>query len=459
MKRILLSLLTILLLGDFSFAQTNQLDSLKTTFTNHKIRDSIRFEAGLDAFTLLFKQNLDSARVMGNEVLKFAQIKESKQWEATAFRLIGNTYAVQGNYKEALKLFLNSHDLLKQISDEKGMSTTFNNIGTVFYELGDYPKALDYLLEGLKLAEKLNDKSSLARVTNNLGNVFIRQENNEKALEFYTYSLRIKEELGNKRTLTNAYNNIGLVYTNLGNYDKALQSLKTSALISNEIGDKMSLTRAYNNIGEVYNLQSNFTKSLEYLDLSIQIKKEIGDKEGLASAYLYRGRSYLYQKRHRLAIVDCELSLQLGEEMGVLIMTKEACNCISNAWEALGNTKKALYYYKLSVSAKDFLFNNEKTQEINRQELQYQYDKQQLADSIAFHRQKAEQELIFEKNLSKQRNKFNLIVFGGLGLLVLGGVYWNSRRKSIKLAQEREVIHKLKQVDQLKDQFLANTSH
>ena len=91
--------------------------------------------------------------------------------------------------------------------------------------------------------------------------------------------------------------------------------------------------------------------------------------------------------------------------------------------------------------------------------MQYQFEKQQLADSIAFNNQKAAQELQFVNDLNKQRNKLNLIVFGGLGLLIIGIVYWRSRQKSIKLAQERHVINKLKQVDQLKDQFLANTSH
>lgn len=458
MKRVFI-IIAVLLLGNFSAGQNNKLDSLKQAFVNPKIQDSIRFEAGLDAFMILFRQNLDSARAMGNEVLKFSQQNKNLKWEATSYRFIGNTYAVQGNFKEALKLFISSHDLLEQLSDEKEMSTTLNNIGTVYYELGDYPKALDILLDGLKLSEKLKDTTNLARVTNNLGNVFLRQGNNEKALEYYNYSLELKKVIGNKYALANAYNNVGLVYTNLEDHDLALENLLKSAQLAEEVNHKMSMTRAFNNIGQIYNIKGDFNKALEYLNESIKIKTEIGDKEGLASSYIYRGQNYLYQGKYANAKNDCQKSLNLAVEMGALIVQKESCNCLSSAWEALGNSKESLRYYKQYVRTRDSLFSNEKTEEIVSREMQYQFDRQQMADSIAFHKEKAEQELLYEKNINKQRNKFNLIVFGSLGLLILGAVYWNSRRKSMKLAREREMVLRLKQVDKLKDEFLANTSH
>ena len=443
-----------------SFSQTSKLDSLKTIFENSKTVDSLRFEAGLDAFMLYFRQDLDSAKVFGAKILEFSKEKSNKKWEATAQRFIGNTYAVQGDYQEALNYFLKSHELHTQLSDRKAMATTLNNIGTVYYELGNFTRALDYLLEGLKISEDIEDKENLARLTNNLGNVFTRQKNHEKALEYLTYSLDLKKEIGNKRTLVHAYNNVALVYTNLDQFDLALNNLKKSAELAEEVDDKRGLTRAYNNIGELYNRQGKYDEALTYLNKGIEIKKQINDNEGLISAYLYRGGGvYLNTNKYSLAKLDCEKSLELAERMGVLIAIKESCECLSKVWENLGDYNRSLQYYKQSIQAKDSLFNSEKTQEITRQEMQYQFEKQQLADSIAFNKEKAEQELRYTEDISKQRNKVNLVIFTTIGLLVVGGIYWRSRQKSIKLKQEREVISKLKQVDKLKDQFLANTSH
>ncbi len=442
-----------------SFGQTHKIDSLKHVFLSEDTTDSLRFNAGREAVIGLFRSNLDSARVFGQDVLKFAESRKNKGWEASSLRLIGNTYAIQGRFREALKYFTGSHDLLIKLSDKKGMATTYNNIGTVHYELGNFPIALSNLLKGLKIAEEIDDKTNQARLTNNLGNVYIRQKNQEKALEYLLYSLKLKENMGNKRTLPHAYNNVGLVYTNLEKYDLALSHLLKSVEISEGLGDKRSSTRAYSNIGELYGKQGQFLKAREYFNKSIEIKESIGDQEGLISAYLYRGGSYLNTKNYVQAKENCEKSYELAKDMSVLIAKKESCECLSKAWEKLGSSKKALHYYRLSIQAKDSLFNKEKTQEITRQDMQYQFEKQQLADSMAFNKQQAAQELKFVNDLNKQQNKLNLIVFGGLGLLLIGIVYWRSRQKSMKLAQERNVINRLKQVDQLKDQFLANTSH
>ncbi len=445
--------------SSISFGQTKKLDSLKNTFSNKEVDDSLRYEAGLGAYMILFRQNLDSARVLGNEVLKFSDSKNNKKWRATSLRFLGNSYAVQGNFHEALKYFEKSHTILTKLVDKKGMATTYNNIGTVYYELGNYPKALENLLKGLKISEELNDKVNLGRLTNNLGNVFLRQKNNEKALRYYEYSLKLKKELGNKFSLTKAYNNVGLVYTNLKDFESALFNLDKCAEISEEINDKKSLTRAYGNIGAVYNLQGKFYDALDYFNKSIQIKESINDREGLVSQYLYRGKTYLSIKNYLFATKDCQKSLDLAKEMGLLLEEKESCACLSKAWEQLGNFNKSLKFHKLYNEAKDSLFNNDKTQEITRYEMQYQFDKQQLADSIAFNKEKAAQELQFVNDLNKQQNKLNYIIWGTIGVFLIGGIYWRSRQKSIKLQQERNVISKLKQVDLLKDQFLANTSH
>ncbi|MFG6687775.1 tetratricopeptide repeat protein [Mariniflexile sp. HNIBRBA6329] len=458
MKRKLF-IFTLFILCHLTHSQTPQLDSLKNTFKNNKIADSIRFESGLDAFMVLFRQNLDSARGFGNQVLKFSQERNKKQWEATILRFLGNTYAYQGNFVKAIKFFNDSYTILEVLNDSKGMAVVLNNIGTSYYELGNFPKAISDELTALKLSEKVKDSANIARVTNNLGNVFLRQNNQDKALEYYSYSLKIKEKLGDKQGVMHTYNNIGLVNNKKGDYDKALKNFQKCIELATELDDIRFLTSTYNNMGELYNLKGDHREALNYLNKSVNIKLSINDREGLLSAYLERGGTYLYLKDYVKAKADCENSLDISYETGTLLVQKLSCECLSTAWENLGNYNKSLQYLKQSQIAKDSLFNNEKAQEITRQEMEYQFERQKLADSIAFTKEKAQQELLYAENLSKQRNKVNLVIFGTIGLLIIGGVYWRSRQKSVKLKQEREVINKLKQVDQLKDQFLANTSH
>lgn len=449
--------LTVSIIG----AQDKRLDSLMTVWQNTSLQDSVRFEAGYDVFILRFRQNLDSARTFGKTLLEYSQNTKNLEWETTSTRLIGNTYAVQGKFEEALGWFNQSLELSQTLGSQKDIATTTANIGTIHYELGNYTQAITFLLDALKISESLDDKAGLSRVTNNLGNVFIRQEDNEKALEYYTRSLQLKQELNNPRSLPAAYNNISLVYSNQKKYDKALDYLMQSVSASEKVDDKISLSRAYNNIGALYNQmeQPKPDKALEYLNKGLQMKTLIGDNEGLATSYVYRGKAYLLKKRFRRAQKDCAEGLRRAEEMGALLLQKEACECLTAAWEGIGRPNKSLEFYKQLTVLKDSLFSQNKTEEITRKELQYQFEKEQLADSIAFHKKQTAQQVAFERDLSKQRSRYYIFLFGGLGLLLFGGIYWYTRQKSKELKKEREVVHRLKQVDQLKNQFLANTSH
>ncbi len=459
MKRFLQIIISSIVLFQLVQGQDPKIDSLRSIWNNNQLPDSVRFECGMDLFMIKFRTNLDTARTFGMELIEFAGNRDSLLWEATATRLVGNTYAIQGKYQQALETFTKSHQLLKSTDDEISKATTLSNIGTVHYELGNYTEALKNLLKALSVYARFEDKPGLSRVTNNIGNVYLRQKNDEKALEYYTYSLSIKEELNLKNTLPSAYNNIALVYSNLEQFDKALENMMTSAELAREIGDQRAYTRAYSNIGDIYNRLGQYNEALEYLNSSIRSKLELQDNDGLAAAYLYRGQSYLFLTNYQRARNDCKRSLDLGRTMGAAMLVKEACACLSKAYEGLGDPKTALAYFKQSVITGDSLINREKTEEITRQEMRYEFEKQQLADSIAYHKERAEQELAFEKDLNSQRNKFNIIVFGGLALLIIAGIYWRSRQKDKKLQRERAMVSRLKQIDQLKDQFLANTSH
>lgn len=67
-------------------------------FENEQLDDSVRFEAGIDLLRTQFRTNLDSARSTGFKLVEFAESIDNLNYLATAYRLIGNTYAVQSRF-------------------------------------------------------------------------------------------------------------------------------------------------------------------------------------------------------------------------------------------------------------------------------------------------------------------------------------------------------------------------
>ena len=391
------------------------------------------FEDLRKEYTQQFRIDLDSARSIALEMLKLSKSKADQNQEATAYKLIGNSYAVQANFEKANEYFYKSRDLLIELKDEQSLTTIYNNIGTVFYELGNYPPAQEFLLKSLRLAEKFKDHKSAARTYNNLGNIHSDLSNTDKALEYYKKSLELKIELNQKNRLPAAYNNIGLIYSKMNQHKLAIEYLNKSADIAKEIEDPRSESRAYTNIGAEFTRQEEFNKALQFLNQSIQIKKGINDQDGLASAYLYRGENYLKTRQYNKAISDCSLSLQKAETSGAANLQKEASKCISLSLEKQGKHQQALTYYKRFNLMSDSLFNKNKAQEITRNEMNYQFEKQQLADSIAFHKLQTSQQVAYERELNSQHKKFYITLIVSLLIIAFMGILYWRYKQNLKL--------------------------
>lgn len=420
-------------------AQENRSDSLRQVLNDVEQPDSIRFEAGRGYLMFQFRTDLEAARNTGAQLLGLATQLGDRTREATAHRLIGNTYAVQSRYEQALEAFLTSHKILQALGDEKGLATTSGNIGTVFYEMGNYLQAQAYLLEGLRLAEKLNDEPAMSRTLNNLGNVYVDQMDNEQALVYYERSLKLKEKLGDRRRLPAAYNNLGLTHTNLRNHIKAVQNLDKSIEIAKEVGDIRGEARATSNLAVEYSLVGAHEAALKKFNESIRLQTQVNDEDGLAASYHVRGKNYLQMKQYERARQDCMRSLTMAEKSGAMNLQKVSCGCISTALEAQGKYKASLTYFQRYQALTDSLFNREKTQEITRAALNYEFEKQQLADSVTFHKMQTEQQVAYERDLAREHRKFFIVLI--ISLIIIGFLaflYWrhNQRLKMNKLENQ-----------------------
>ena len=424
-------LVIVLLCGTklFVSGQQGKRDSLKTVFQDIQQSDSSRYEAGKQLVRLQLPVNLDSARATGTRLLSFAKQVGNKSWEASVHKWIGITYAEQGRFSKAHEYFFSSHELFQALDDQPALATSFNNLGTVFYEMGNYARAQEYLLQSLKMAETFNDDNAASRAYNNLGNVHSDLKNNEKALEYYQNSLRLKEKLGYKSRLPAAYNNIGVIHTELRHHELAVQHLEKSAAIAQELEDKRSMTRAFSNLGVEFLRNGDFEQAVHFLNKSVAIKTAIKDVDGLAYALVYRGKVFLELQQFTAARTDCLQAWEMAKTARALNLQKEACDCLRLSYEATGDYRNAYTYTQYYARLKDSLFNKEKTQEITRAEMNYQFEKKQLADSIKYHQLQAAQQVAYERNLNTQHRKFYITLIVSLAVIgLLAFLYWKYRQ-------------------------------
>ncbi|MDG2228385.1 MAG: tetratricopeptide repeat protein [Flavobacteriales bacterium] len=444
----------LLLLPGLTNAQTN-LDSLWNIWNDSAQADTSKLKAMKEiSWDGYLFADPDSAFYFAQLQLDFAKEKGQKKYIANALNTQGVSFAIKGDYKEAIEYYKKSLKINEGIRDKSGVAGSLNNLGMIYYNQGDYAKAIEYYTKSLKVEDEIGDKAGIASSLNNIGNIYSDNDDNDKAMVYYMKSLKIREELEDKSGVSIALGNIGIIYKVQGDYAKAIEYCTKSLRIFQEIEDKIGIANSLNNIGTIYQEDGNLVKAIECHTKSLKIKEEINDKSGIAASLNNIGVIYQKQGSHNKALYYSERSLAIAEEIGNTLITKEAAKSLWQVNKQLGKPKESLEMYELYIAIRDSLDSEENQKAVIQQEFKYAYEKQAAADSVkAAEAVKVTDALLTaEKAENKQHQQQQHFLYAGLALaLLFGAVIFNRFKIANK---QKDIIEQQKQkVDETYDEL------
>ena len=440
LKKIILLLFLLVLIFE-SRAQTN-LDSLWTVWQDEIQADTTRLNAlnTLAEDGYLYSQP-DSAYFFAQLQYQFAKKRGYKIHEAKALKTQGTSFWVKGNYLSAKKFYNKSLLIYEEIGDKKGICASLNNIGAIYNSQGQGVRALEFFNKSLKVREEIGDKLGIGTSLLNIGVTYETQGGYEKKLEFYNKSLKIFQEINYELGIAIALGNIGEVYSGLGKDSLALDYFQQGLEVSEEISDKQGMAWILKFIGDIYLDQDNYSKALEFFQRSLEQNEEIEDTQGIAMTLMAIGKLYNIQGNHQKALVSCTKGLLYIQDSGFIFEKKDACECLYDAYKALGNTNKALTYHEQMLVLSDSLKIKETTKKLQEME----FDKQVSADSIA----QVEKDRLVQKanddEVSRKNRAKNIAIGGGLLFMILAGGFF-IRSRYIK--KSRDLISKEKDISE-----------
>lgn len=332
-------------------------------------------------------------------------------------------------YNNSRKL-LDSALLLDQLSDSKFFAgMIYTELGLVSMYQSNYSDALRYFQAGLLIRQQQKDSALLAESYNYIAAVHQIQGNYETAADYYGLSLEMTERTGSKRDLGMVTNNLGSLYEDLADYGTALKYHERSLSIWKSIQDSSWVSVSLRHIGQCYRNQGDLDNALEAFQQSYQISKKLGTR--LNIIYVAQAMGLLYFQKGQLdeALKWLDLSYNLAVEEDNLVKIHEGASGLAKVYEKLDSCQQAFKFHKIAVELKDSIFGKEKIKELTQLELSYQFEKEQLADSLQFVRTS----LIQEKQISNQR--IGLVSVGIITIImfILAGVVYHGKQKSDNL--------------------------
>tara|TARA_R110002051_G_scaffold4683_4_gene25986 strand:- start:22934 stop:24883 length:1950 start_codon:yes stop_codon:yes gene_type:complete len=408
-------LFILLCLQSSVYSQT-ELDSLYSTWQNEKISDSIRAFALTDyIYDGFFSSQPDSALILTNQLYQFTKETKNEKGLIEALTLKGYIQFRIGNYSKALASYEEGLEIAEKIDDKLGAADILVKMGYIYHDNEDVINALIYYQKSLKIYEEENDLEGKGNIYNEFGSIYLSKGDYDKALDYYKKSIDINKELNYEEGNSAMYINIGGLYLTKNDFQQALDYYEKGLVIEKKKEDKLGIASALSGIGGVYLEQGASTKALDFLQRSFDISESINDIQGGTNTLLSISDIYLDNKNYTKAITYCKKSLSMAKKVGDLGGQEYACECLYEAYRALGNSEDALMYHEQMI----FIGDSIKTEDLAIKLQQIEFSKKIMADSLVQIEKDIKVQLQHESEVRRKDKNRNLAIAAGITCFIL----------------------------------------
>ncbi len=426
-----------------SFAQKNQIDSLKQLLRNYKKTDTTKFLLYYDISRAYDDEDDKLSLKYADSALGIApRLENANKWQAKVFYRKGQNYYQYFHYKESLYCYQKAmYFALKGKKTDELLGRIYHNTGLIYQYNDEYKKALGYHQKAFELFVKIKNEKLGLTALNSVGSCYTNLNDYKKALNCYFQVLKIAEIQNNELQMGLASGNIGLVFKRIGNFEKAYAYFEKAIAIYSKINDMPNLINTYhsygaakdsnndqngaiklyekgfklaakpeyenlkydfiNSLGIAYLAQKNYEKAITYLKESSDYYKENENKRKLSIANLYYAQALTeapddilkknninLSEKDNIAISLLKESVEINTELEIpenLMYDKEL---LAKIYEKKGDYKNALLEIKAFQNLKDSLAFSENREEAVKKEMQYNADKKEALAKAEIGKQK-----------------------------------------------------------------------
>lgn len=365
---------------------------------------------------------------------------------ATCYGNIGIAYKRLGKLFLAIQYQNKSMAEEKKVGNKKGIASCVNAIGNIYFTQGDFANALKNYFEALKIQQETNYHAGISHALSNIGLVFKKQGDYKKALSYSYRSLYYDKLESNKQEQAISLSNIGDIYFKIGLLDSAALSFNQGISIFKEIDDQTGLADIYSSLGLLMEKKRLTDSAYQYHSRSLAIYQKQNMSDGEAVEYFNLAQCMMNKGNRSKALELAQRSLVISEKIGSLESMELAEEFLSAIYEQSGEHGKALLHFKKYTLYKDSLYNIEKTKDVTRNELKFEFEREAEKDSLEnVHKAqiKDEQLRVSALEIKQQRTKGYLLWGGVVVLLLFGGFMYNRFKvtsEQKKIIEQQKVI-------------------
>jgi len=450
-----LSLMMVALAGH---SQPVNVDSLRN-ITKPGNHDTLRAQA----FSLLlihFRSDNDSAQVYDsfNQGMRLTKVSKGhphyKTMLAARIAMLINVsnfeYNNLGLNESAVKHLDDAAAIAIEIKDSSRLMRAYLNYGILYKRNAQYLLAIDHYQKALDLAQKIKDPTAESDILNNIANIKANLKQHKEAIALHKKALRIRREIDNEFGIAVSLMAIGGEFNDLAQYDSAMYYLQES--LNATTADKFPSIYGHTLValGNLYLSLDDYDNAIKYLNQGLAVRIASGRPEDVYYTKVAIAKAAFFQGNLQQVEPICKECWEYALARNNLGLKRAAADCLDLYYEKTGNYRLAYQFHKEYNQASDSLSAEDRKAEIAQKEIEFEYLRKKMDDSLSYVREQEQRDLQYARDLAVKDQKVetaertrNFILAGG-ALLVLFVLYLyrtiRQKQKANKLIHEQKQI-------------------
>ncbi len=410
------SLLLVVLSGPFSIAQKDSLLNILKTKMADSTKIKILFELiDLEDDNKIWPAyNKDASKIIEKH-LKNAKGKERQKYlayKASYILNVGYLFNQRGDMVNGLKKYKEALVLYESVKDSSGIGIALNNVGFVLQNMAEFESALNYYKRGYEIKKAAGDSAGMGVGLSNIASVYEFLKRPLLASKYYIQAVKLHERTKNIRLKAIAISNLATNMMDLNKFDTAFLLVQQS----------------------------------------LKLREELKNPDDLALSNLILAQYYTRLRETDKAYKSALKAYELSKIYNISETVKRCAESLYKICAQRGDKSKAFDYFKEFISLRDTIFNIYSHRETVRMQLNYEYEKEQLADSIRVSQEKK----VMALQLQQEKNQ-RLILYIGLSLVIVFALIIFNRFRTTR--KQKEIIEIQKAIVDEKQKEVMDSIH
>lgn len=411
------------------------------------MHDTVRLKAMIDIFNAVpygqFEEHLEPLRAEAAKVIA-KKSSNSLAFARKAMSIYYDTkaYACREHSQHQLGItYLDSAIAMAKLMNRKDFLPRFyENKGMLFSETAQLLPALEMFQMALTEAEGLRDSSFIMKISGSFAVTFKKLGQYKEALTHAQKALRLSLKIKDVAYQIDNYNIIGSIYSEQKRFDSAYFYSLSALNLARENNDIELLPSSLNNVGYQLQRLGKYEEALKYYNESAAYVEKYGRTIQLANLLNNISRTYFKLDKLPEAKKQGERALDIALKIYDPEVLKNIYSNLADIYREQKDYKRSLDMLDLFMAYRDTLTDADMRKEATKKQMNYLFEKEQLADSL-----KVEEEKKITTLQLKQEKNQRYVLYAGLTFVLIFAIFIfnrfrvTQRQKKIIEVQKEEV--------------------